>query len=246
MKIFYKIYNYLNLRLSDIRSGELSITDILYPIESQYICAVQKNPGLLKDIKNQTDKICEAAIMKNLDVFQYIRDPSDKIIKLALKREPDLLIFVKNQSEEICLVALHNSQPFRDLLQYVKQQTPAICLAAVSKSGCQIDIVKEEFLSEELFLAAVSRSPKELKYIKDPSDQVIDIAIKKDPLVIQFVRNPSIDLCIQALESARQGTAYEYAYLFITIVPNPSHHETLKNLYHKRDVIDKLNKAFSK
>jgi hypothetical protein len=246
VKIFYKIYNFINPRLSKIRTGKLSIQDISYPSEKQCIALVRRNGTLLKYISYQTDKICQAAIYNNPNSFQYVINPSNEIIEYAIRSDPSNLQFVSNQSEEFCIQAIKAPKKyFTGVLQYIKNQTPAICKAAVERSGYELEFVKEEFLSNDLCHIAIRKNARAIALIKNPTDEMMATAIKKYPYVIKKIKNPSVSICILALECSRYFPEFQDIHKFITIVPNPTYEETLRNLWQKRDVIDKMNKAFS-
>jgi hypothetical protein len=68
--------------------------------------------------------------------------------------------------------------------------------------------------------------------------------VKIEPNLFQFIKNPHINVCIEALRSDQAQNINPLMFSYVSIVSNPSHAETLLNLYKKKDVISKMNKSF--
>jgi hypothetical protein len=219
MKILHQIYNYFYPKLNDISIGRINITDISYPSKIQCMASIVRNADTLKDIKNQSHELCAEAIRRRPETFEYVLNQTSALSFMAVIKRPELLIFVKNQSEEICIAAFQSREYYGCILQYVKNQTLDICLAAVHRNGLEIEFVDKKFQCKEMHIKAVQSYSGALLHIKNPSDDLIEIALKKDPHLIAAIHQ-NIDFCIKALEWAKDMPGSENTYLLIKIVPN--------------------------
>jgi hypothetical protein len=157
-------------------------------------------------------------------------------VLLKVKKDPWFLREALIQNTAICLAAVSANG---HTLKHVKNQTEAICLAAVKNSGMALVFAKNQ--TPEICLAAIKSAPEAFAYVKNQTEEICTEAIKKEGWLFNLVKDQTVELCILALELWDSHPIYTW----VKIVPNPSHHETLKNLYAKKDIIEKMKYSFS-
>jgi hypothetical protein len=198
--------------------------------------------------------------------IQYIKRPTKKVKEMAMIQDGRVIKLLSPQSEDLFMLAV---KEYGMNIMWIpkKNQTPKVCLAAVKNSGISIRYIAKNKITEELALAAIKTDCSAFLYlpasfqsnykfclkavkinglvlseIKSQTEEICSIALKQNGLALEYVENKTLDLCIKALKSK----CPKYSYLYVNIVPNPDHPETLKNLLIRKNITNKMNKAFSK
>lgn len=90
---------------------------------------VREVPSMLKDVKDQSLRVCLEAIKKKADSILYVREPSKELYLEALKISDEVFKFIP-KDEDINLEAIRiNPDNFKHLSK--KQQSPKSCLLAL-------------------------------------------------------------------------------------------------------------------
>ena len=97
---------------------------------------------------------------------------------MAIKR-------IENQTLELALLAVKDDGY---ALKYVKEEykTPEVCLIAVQNDGMALQFVPESIRTHAICLAAVTRDGLALEFVKDKTKDIIERALKMDPLAKQY------------------------------------------------------------
>jgi hypothetical protein len=141
------------------------IVDIM--TEDKWVTAARHNIGVLKDMKDQTERICLAAVLQYGNALEYVEDQTERICLAAVLQDCYALEYVKNQTDAICLAAVQQNGY---ALEYVKTQTDAICLAAVQQNGYALEYVKNQ--TDAICLAAVQQNGYALRYVRDQMKRI--------------------------------------------------------------------------
>ena len=135
---------------------DVSIFNSISPANlTENICltALRINPMLLKDIMVQTDKMCEMAVTVNPLSLQFVQNQTDQVCKIATKLNPFCIRFVTDKSRFI--------------------EIPD------NKNGV-VYVLKSDINDLTEY---VERYPHAIKYIDNPSEQMVIRAVKRDPTV---------------------------------------------------------------
>lgn len=145
--------------------------------------AINRDPHVLKYVKNQTLKVCVAALKKDSGVFYYIRCP--ELREHLLKCMP--LILCPKQTEEIS----KNAIIFYPLsIEYVLDQTPKLCELAVDLDSNTISVIRHQ--TEKLCEKAVKLLPSSIVHVRKQTKELIDLSRKlnySDGLSLYFDKN---------------------------------------------------------
>lgn len=71
-----------------------------------------------------------------------------------------------------------------------------------------LKFVKEELLTNDLYLRAVNCEALELEYVKKQTPEICLIAVKKNGLALQFVENQTSEICLMAVKE--NGLALQF------------------------------------
>jgi hypothetical protein len=150
--------------------------------------AVSVNGLLLKNIKNQTQTICNIAVMENCDAYIYVDTEflTVDLYKLALLQNVNIIENI-TQSEELCMYAIKLKA---SVIAKIKNQTPKLCKMALRQDGYLLSKIKIP-LTEEFCLIAVKQNGSALQYVppKYQTYNVCKSAIKQNPSAKKYILN---------------------------------------------------------
>ncbi len=137
--------------------------------------------------------------------FEYLNNylPIHDIYKIFVTTNGLALQFIKEQTEEICLLAVKNNHIS---FQYVKNKTFDICKIVLNKYGLFLkglnknNYTKEQY--HELCNIAINNRCSSLEYVDEEfkTFDICSLAISICYNTIEFIKNPSEELCLFALE----------------------------------------------
>lgn len=152
------------------------------PPEDLLVRIVTETPYTLKEVSEQTEKICLAAVKQDGYTLQFVKTQTDKICIEAMKEHGGALRFVKKQTPAICREAV---KTLSDALRYVKNQTDDLCMLAVKKQGDALQHVKKQ--TDEICLAAVEERGAALAHVKEQTIKIALAALKQSHYVFSLV-----------------------------------------------------------
>jgi hypothetical protein len=195
----------------------LQYVDDEYKTNDLLMAAVKSSCQALKYIPEQTDEICLYAIKHNPNALEYITNQKLEYCLIALKKNGCAIKYIKDQTPELCLAAV-NMYGFA--LREIKERPYDLCLTAVKKDGSAIKYVPYNLLNYELCLEAVKGFAYELKFIlKCKSENKINLtdeqindlyiaALNKNGTSLEYIANPTYELCLFAVKSNGQALKY--------------------------------------
>lgn len=129
-----------------------------------------------------------------------------------MKENPELFKNCSWQNADLCLKMVR-----RDglLLEYVKKQNYIICNNAVKKNGDAIKFVHDEFQTKQIQITALSNKLGAIKYIKNPTEDVIlgafeNILGRYKGITLQDIgiENQTKKICIKAVSKTNENIKY--------------------------------------
>lgn len=188
------------------------------------------NPHLLNQIKNPTDEMylkCSTTIpsllskIKNKSIIKDI-DPLE-IIKI----DPNYIKNISEPTYEMCLEAISKNGQLLSIIP-LELQNEQMYLMAVKNDGTSIKYIPEEFHKENVCIEALNNNIEAFQYIKNKTNNVIEhllslnyclinhvqdiiiddnflqkmklLCAMKYGLSLQFIKNPSHQMCAYAIE----------------------------------------------
>lgn len=162
--------------------------------QTEEICkyVINQNPFMIKYIINQTDELCYQTIIKNIDCIKYITNPNSEICLYVILMKPEYIQYIKNPSIELCKLAIDKDSNLYftivavdeeniDLNEYVFKKYPIIFSKLYYKSDSACNI-------------ALKLDGLNIRYIKDPSEDMCKIAINQNITAIEFINNPTYEI----------------------------------------------------
>ena len=118
---------------------------------------------------------------------------------MAVEKTPLSLKYVRNQTQEMCMIAIKNDF---NAFEYVIDITPEICKFTIEiyPEGLYRIIKKSIKLTEELYLIAIKKDPMNLQFIKEQTPEMCILAVKKNGLALRYVFKQTKEICTTALK----------------------------------------------
>lgn len=129
--------------------------------EKALIEMVSEDGFMLEFVKNQTDNISLAAVRNNWHALEFVKNQTRDVILEAIYQCGLALGYVRDQSEELCIEAVRSHFEALDL---VENQSRDVCLEALRVHGGWCIV-----------------------YIKEPTTELWELAIRDDPGVFSKV-----------------------------------------------------------
>jgi len=182
--------------------------------EEAQIAMVRINPLNIGDINDPSEEVQLAAVNKRGGVIAWIKNPSVDVTLQAIKSDPRAInlsnVYVSNELVEKCkndiiiylLKCLSNNEEgawdkvaryivnmlFKRGIHWSELDTIRKSLDADYLSESNIDW---DNLDDETLIGYVKENPDNIKYIKNPSQEVQLAALRRKPQIIQFIAFPS-------------------------------------------------------
>jgi hypothetical protein len=99
------------------------------PTSEDAVWLIQRDPLLLRHVRNQTPELCELAVGINGLALQYVVTQSLNICSIAVHQNPAALQYAQFQTYEMCKRAIEK-KPM--MLAWVREQTIDLCQLAIS------------------------------------------------------------------------------------------------------------------
>jgi hypothetical protein len=163
------------LVLSNIRP----LSEFLATLDEAILCPMlQMNGWMIKDVVNQTQRLCLAAVQQDGWALKYVRNQTPTVCLAAVQKAGSALMYVHVyfQIDAICLAAV---QQFGCAVKYVQNQTDALCLEAVQQDGFALRWVRNQ--TEEICLAAVQQDGLALQDVRNPTEAIRRAAVAQNP-----------------------------------------------------------------
>ena len=186
------------------------------PSNEDLINLIKKNPKYLFDINNPTEDMVLEAVKQDCNIIRKINKEylsyniyleavkqnsflleivpielqSIEMCIMAIKHRPFSIQQIKNLNEEICLEAVKaNCNTFYNMPR--KFKTALVCIEAVRSNSTLITHILRDIhildIPIELQEEAVKVNGNFLKYIDNPSSNVIKLAVLNNPMAIEYL-----------------------------------------------------------
>ena len=178
--------------------------------EDIYKYAVSIRGSCLEFIPNEmkTNEICKLAIQNYSYSIKYVKDNNEELYKYAVQKDGYIIGIIPKEirTEEMCILAVRQNpyiikinkevpelntleihkivvEKYGELLQFIpiKMRTYEVCELACKKNGCALQFVPIEIRTYELYKIAVASNQNALLYIKNRTQELLDIVKSRDP-----------------------------------------------------------------
>jgi hypothetical protein len=134
------------------------------------ICDVMwKDPSIIANMKNQTDKLCLAALAVDIFVYRYVREPTPAIIRYIYENNPKLLT-PSSETEKWAAYVKINPKYL-----WFAPDSLYVYISAIKMHANALEFIKNH--TEDLYKIAVTINPRSITCIENPSQEVIKIAL---------------------------------------------------------------------
>lgn len=152
---------------------------------------INHNPQLLQMLDNLTELEYVDCIMANIDVFPFIENKTVLICCAALSIDGKCLKYIENQIEDICKIALVTTP---ESFKYVKEKTTDLCILYINEcikqnTHIEFKLLPQQSCNESVYELLLNNDYDCFKYIKNPSDYLIELSIKLNVFNIFYVKN---------------------------------------------------------
>lgn len=159
--------------------------------------SLDMSPATIKAMAEIPEETQFAIINKNRGFFKFIKNPSDAVTLEAVKRYSKNLQFVKNQTEELQLKFADKDS----YLRYMVNPSKKVRLI-LAKHKYFLRYFGKDATDEEILVHLNSDNTWDsLKYIKNPTNEMILLAIKDNAAAIKFVNKQTPNMQKKAIES---------------------------------------------
>jgi hypothetical protein len=201
--------------------------------EDIYIKALELNGQLLMYFPNQTEKMCLTAVKRNSNAFKYVKEQTYDICEMAIKLNPYHIEKVKKEliDQTLCEKAVklngnvlscideqyHNYDLYNLAIETEslsiskmiindtiinKNQYNELCEKVIKKDPIALRFIKKEYHNYDLYNLAITINPSSIQYMCDPSIDLCMRAIKSDPSLLKHISpyTQTIELCLKAIK----------------------------------------------
>ncbi len=195
-----------NIKLKDIKN------------QTDFICKIfiKHDVSELQGVKNQTDEICKFAIQKSIKAFKFI---NCDISCLKEQNYDGMMLFINNiyklfeyaimNQDEIVLYYVY------DLFDKIKCMIKALEQKLNNNKSCdnylqlydQLRVIIDDHIYE-LCILSVKKNGNALRYVKNQTDKIRQIAITQNASAIEYVDKQTDELCNLAVSI--DGYALKY------------------------------------
>lgn len=170
-----------------------------------------KDPIRLGSIEYElrTFDVCLEIVKRHPESFEsipYFLLTDSKLQTELVKHNGMILEYVlpRHQTPEMCMEAVKNDYM---AIQFVHHQTPEICIEALKQDECGDDkvmkYIKAVYQTPEVCKKGIEFSYGNcLRYIANPTHEIIIMALKENGLNISDVDNQTPEYCMLAMENA--------------------------------------------
>ena len=163
----------------------------LEKIQDQMFEMIKQRPYMILSFKAKlvTDEMWEYAIARDASLFTECKRRTYHMAAIALGQDGFLL-------GEL------------DPVEYTGEQYQSLCRIAVNQNPKAITMVPKEFRSDELVSYAYAKDPSLLLSEKKLSPEMVNAIIDHNPGLIRYVVDPTDDMMIHALEKDPRTVVY--------------------------------------
>lgn len=158
--------------------------------------AMSLSKKCIKYIVNQSPYYQAMALTDPFNI-ENIYNPTEYQKWQVLLSCPGSLEYIKGQTREMCFYAVSHSQQ-ELILEYCEVQDEEICLVSCTQNGDNVQFVKYvEDLTEAVKFAAIRSKPPSIRFIENPSYELLKEVVSIDGTTIYFIpeENQTVELC---------------------------------------------------
>jgi hypothetical protein len=210
-----------------------------HPDEDIAFTVLKRNGIYLKFLKHKSHQCCQIAIQSNGLALQYIKNPTELDCLKAISQNAEAIKYVKSPTEKFYLQAMDVNFT---CIEFIPSPTREMCLIAVKCSNKGIAYIPKEMQDDEMKWISLRLHKGNLEFINNPTEEMVIFCLDEYPQFIKYI-TPTLGTSLKCMNHplAQELVVYQN----ILIVPNPSHAETLDNLYKKIDISQKMKESFN-
>ena len=182
----------------------------------------------------QTEEMCLYAVNNDWQSLQYVKNQTHEICKTAIERSGKAIQHVKEPTPELCCAALENDGGFVCIQSF----PPDVCLMAVQKNSGFFQYIPAEKQSREVCEVAIYKDPHMLQYMHNQTHDLCLRAVKKDGLALQHVKVQTPELCMAALENTANALSHVKEYMLGKVCAYAKEHNIAAIYFQKEDHIN--------
>ncbi len=138
---------------------------------------------------NPSDELLISLVKQDWAVLEYIQHPSDDVVRIALDQSGWAIRYITNPSEELQLRAVETQY---DALQYIANPSERVQMA-----------LKFNYLS--------------LRYIQNPTLDILKAAVLQDPQAMRQITNLDLDTVVELLKVSTLILGYVPKQIGLTV-----------------------------
>lgn len=165
--------------------------------------ALKQSPCAIALIHTPTEEMCLYSVEHKPKLLKLIQPfQNEKICLAALKKSSRAIKYIVNQTHDMCFESIHR---YPENIKYIKDPTIEMCREAIKKDGFCIEHFKEEMKTEELCLEDIELHGKDcgnLIQFMPQTPKICLATVKQHGDAIEYVKNQTIDLCLEALNQS--------------------------------------------
>jgi hypothetical protein len=154
--------------------------------EEKQLAVVRKDSTILRYIQNPTEAVQLEAVKQNGYVIQYIKKPTEAVQLEAVKQNGYAVSQFTNPSEIVQIEAVKQKG---DAIRYIQNPSISVQLEAVKQCGYAIEHIENP--SGEVQLEAIKENIHAIFNIKNLSEAVQFAVIKKSPDLFRYIKEPT-------------------------------------------------------
>lgn len=214
---------------SALRFVDTKYTDIMKQI-------IRNDPHLIKHWNYNDDENIKELIKEKPEIICYMDHPKRDLQLYALNLEPSLITkIIKGRCYTDIFLQTMAVEFNPNLLTELKNPSYKTCELAVGLNGEMIDHVPERHFTDEICWISLKDNPKNIRFMADPTEEMIEYIIENDPESLKFVDYMSDRLMVVASKKKPdiwvqfEDVSYESIFLTLWDVPECFQYMDQKN-----------------
>jgi hypothetical protein len=161
------------IQMEAIKNSGQSIEFMNNPSELVSKNVISKYPAGIRYINNPSEELKELALKIDPEKIHLIKDPSEKLQMLSVSKHPENIVSIQNPTPKVQIYVVSKNP---NNIGYIKNPLPEVRLLAVKQNGFTLNKLDNQ--TEEEQLAAIENVWGAIRYLRNPSEKVKEIAYK--------------------------------------------------------------------
>lgn len=140
-------------------------------------------------LTNQTADVQMKAVKKNPLAIRYIEHPTPAVQEYVIQRDPSYAVHINDPCEHVQNILIDMDCSY---IRKIAHPSETMAVRAVQANGLLLEAIPDEFKTENVVKEAVKQNGYAIKFVQNPSEEVLRLAVTSTPKVITMIPGASL------------------------------------------------------